>query len=57
VPRLPQIHATPSRWMALARPNVKLVELGHKNWVRAVLLRKMAPWTDDYTNLLDTLGE
>jgi len=48
-----QGYATGSKWIALARPDVKLQLLLYSQW-RPVKTEKK-PWTDDYTNLLEAL--
>lgn len=43
-------YATPSFWMALAKPTVSLAPLDAMNWVELAADPALRPWTDDYTN-------
>jgi len=48
-------YASPSIWVALARPNADLAPLSKTKWIQDPAAQKARPWTDDYTDLLGTL--
>jgi spermidine synthase len=49
-------YATPSRWLALSRPDIDLMPLAKTKWQENTAPQDAAPWTDDYTDLMGALN-
>jgi hypothetical protein len=46
-------YAANSQWILLTpQPDENLIPLGSTGWVKAELIEKRKPWTDDYSDLL-----
>ena len=48
-------YALESNWMLLAPPDINLIPLNKGKWTQVKTQKKIKPWTDDYTDLLDVM--